>query len=107
MRIDQLETDKDGHVVGLAASAPIISDPWGNRTHPSGLGHWWYKRRADFGLEGWRLHDLRHSFLTVAAQQGVHPSVMQKLAGHSTSRLTMDVYTHANLEDKRQAMDSM
>lgn len=104
---DLLETDEDGHVVGLAASAPIIADPWGNRIHPSGLGHWWYKRRADFGLEGWRLHDLRHSFLTVAAQQGVHPSVMQKLAGHSTSRLTMDVYTHANLEDKRQAMDSM
>ena len=32
---------------------------------------------------------------------------MQKLAGHSTSRITMDVYTHANLEDKRQAMESM
>lgn len=104
---DLIEKDDDGHVVGLTASAPIISDPWGNRIHPSGLGHWWYKRRADFGLEGWRLHDLRHSFLTVAAQQGVHPSVMQKLAGHSTSRITMDVYTHANLEDKRKAMDSM
>ena len=34
-------------------------------------------------------------------------SATQKLAGHSTSRLTMDVYTHANLEDKRQAMESM
>ena len=104
---DLLETDKDGHVVGLVSAAPIIADPWGNRIHPSGLGHWWYKRRADFGLDGWRLHDLRHSFLTVAAQQGIHPSVMQKLAGHSTSRLTMDVYTHANLEDKRKAMDSL
>ena len=53
------------------------------------------------------LHQLRHSFLTLAAQKGVHPSVMQKLSGHSTARITMEVYTHANMEDKRAAMDSL
>jgi len=43
----------------------------------------------------------------LAAKKGVHPSVMQKLAGHSTARITMEVYTHANMDDKRAAMDAL
>lgn len=75
--------------------------------HPAGLGRWWYRHRAAFGLEGWTLHELRHTFLTLAAKKGVHPSIMQKLAGHSTARITMEIYTHANMEDKRAAMNSL
>lgn len=48
-----------------------------------------------------------YSFLTLAAQQGVHPSVMQNHAGHSTARITMEIYTHANMDDKRAAIDSI
>ena len=43
----------------------------------------------------------------MAARQGVHPSVMQKLAGHSTARITMEIYTHANMDAQREAMDAM
>ena len=101
------ETDDEGNVVGVVGEAAVISDPLGKRIHPAGLGHWWYNHRKDYGLEGWTLHQLRHSFLTLAAQQGVHPSVMQKLAGHSTSRITMEVYTHANMDAQRAAMNSL
>ena len=67
----------------------------------------WYKRRADYGLEGWTLHELRHTFLSLAARQGVHPSVMKKLAGHSTARITMEIYTHANMNAQREAMKAI
>ena len=50
---------------------------------------------------------MRHSFLTVAARSGVHPSVMQQLAGHKNSRITMEIYTHVNMEQKRAAMGAM
>ena len=42
-----------------------------------------------------------------AALSGVHPSVMQKLAGRFTARIRMEVYTHANMDDKRAAMDAL
>lgn len=104
---DLLERDEQGSFVGLVGHAPVMSDRFGNRYHPSSFGSWWKKNRAGFKLEGWKLHELRHTFLTLAAEQGVHPSVMQKLAGHSTSRITMEIYTHVNMEAQRDAMDCM
>lgn len=53
------------------------------------------------------LHGLRHSFLSIAAQQGVHPSVMQKLAGHNDPSITLGIYTHVNMEQQRVAMDAV
>ena len=50
---------------------------------------------------------LRHSFLSLAAAQGVHPSVMMRLAGHKNPNITMKIYTHVNMESKREAMDAM
>lgn len=35
---------------------------------------------------------------------GVHPKVMQELAGHYSSQITMDIYTHVNMDAKRQAV---
>ena len=102
-----LKVDNDGNVVGIADGTPVICDQYGVRIHPAGLGHWWYKKRGDYGLDGWTLHEMRHTFLSVAAKQGVHPSVMQKLAGHSTARITMEVYTHANMDAQRDAMNAM
>ena len=102
-----LDVDKETKEASIKPSVPVISDRFGERIHPSGLGHWWYKHRADFGLEDYTLHNLRHTFLTLAAKSGVHPSVMQKLAGHSTARITMEVYTHANMDDKRAAMECL
>ena len=39
------------------------------------------------------------------AEEGVHPKVMQQLAGHASSKTTMDIYTHVNMAVKRAAAD--
>lgn len=66
---------------------------------------WWKRDRAAFGLDGWCLHELRHSYLSMLAEQGVHPKVMQELAGHANAQITMDIYTHVNMDQKREAAD--
>lgn len=58
------------------------------------------------------IYDLRHTFLTLPAAQGVHPSgvhpsVMMRLAGHKSPDITMKICTHVNMEFKRKAMDAM
>lgn len=50
-------------------------------------------RYADF-------HSLRHLFITNLERAGVRPKVAQSLARHSDIRLTLDVYTHADLADQ-------
>ena len=46
------------------------------------------------GLPRMRFHDLRHSCATLLLSEGVHPSVVMDLLGHSTIRLTLDTYSH-------------
>ena len=86
---------------------PIAADQYGVRPPPASLTGWWTKHRSDYGLDDWTLHELRHSFLSRAAASGVHPAVMQKLAGHCSARTTMDIYTHVNVDAKRAAMEIM
>jgi integrase len=42
-----------------------------------------------------RLHDLRHTWATLALQQGIHPKVVSEVLGHSTIAITLDTYSHA------------
>lgn len=57
-------------------------------------------RVADF-------HSLRHTFISRLARSGVHPSVAQALARHSTITLTMDRYTHTALESMVEAVNTL
>jgi len=52
-------------------------------------------------------HALRHSFVTALARSGIHPSVAQSLARHSSITLTMDTYTHAVLESQKEAIERL
>lgn len=47
------------------------------------------------GLPTIRLHDLRHTWATLALGAGVHPKVVSERLGHSTISITLDVYSHA------------
>ena len=54
-----------------------------------------------------RFHDLRHSCASLLAYLNVHPSVIMAILGHSTSRLTMDLYTHVDPLLLRDAANKM
>jgi len=41
-----------------------------------------------------RMHDLRHTWATLALRAGVHPKVVQERLGHANIRMTMDTYSH-------------
>ena len=86
---------------------PVVLDFYAQRAHPDTFGKWWERDRKLLGLDGWCLHELRHSYLSMLAQQGVHPKVMQELAGHASATITMDIYTHVNMDQKREAADVM
>ena len=52
-------------------------------------------------------HALRHTFVTNLAAAGVAPAMLQRLARHSTSRLTLDVYTHVRAEGMAEAVAAL
>ena len=53
----------------------------------------------------YRLHDLRHTYITRMLLSGVAPRVVQYLAGHSTLDLTLKVYTHITAEKAKKEVE--
>ena len=86
---------------------PVIASHYGERIEPGSLSRWWTTDRKKYGLDGFTLHELRHTYLTMLAMGGVHPKVMQELAGHYSSQITMDIYTHVNMDAKREAVEAV
>ncbi len=46
------------------------------------------------GLRPLRLHDLRHTYATIALAAGTHPKVVAERLGHATIAVTLDIYSH-------------
>lgn len=59
------------------------------------------------GLPIIRFHDLRHSCATLLLGQGIHPSIVASLLGHSTITVTLDVYSHVTPTMQRAATEAM
>lgn len=51
-----------------------------------------------------RLHDTRHGRGSLLFAAGVVPRTVVEILRHSQIAVTMDVYTHVNHEDRREAM---
>lgn len=68
---------------------------------------WWSEHRDGLGCPGTVPHQLRHTYLTNLAQAGVHPAVMQRLAGHASPEMSMRIYTHVNQSDMADAVDAI
>ena len=58
-------------------------------------------RRA--GVPTIRLHDLRHTWATLALEAGIHPKVVSERLGHATTGITLDLYSHVQPELDAQA----
>lgn len=48
------------------------------------------------------LYDLRHTFITRCAENGINVSVCQQIVGHSTADMTLNIYTHVLDDFKRK-----
>ena len=57
------------------------------------------------GVRVVRMHDFRHGCVSVLLSLGVPPRTVMEIAGHSALEMTMNVYAHVTLDDKRTALD--
>ncbi|MHB2029666.1 MAG: tyrosine-type recombinase/integrase [Acidimicrobiales bacterium] len=59
------------------------------------------------GLGDWHPHELRHSAASLMLAQGVKIQVVSQVLGHSSIRMTADVYGHILDPDRREAADAL
>ncbi len=54
-----------------------------------------------------RIHDLRHSYVSLLINSGVDIQVISNLVGHSSSKITMSVYSHMYPKTKNSAIEKL
>ncbi len=79
---------------------------FGGSTHYVGTPMIWTKIRAAAGLEDVRLHDLRHSFASIAVSGGASLPIIGALLGHSDSSTTQR-YAHLQDDPLKAASDAV
>ncbi len=88
-------------------SGLVFTTGTGTAIEPRNLNRHWYALRKRADLAPVRLHDLRHTCVTLLLDAGVPPHIVQAIAGHSGIQVTMSIYAHAAQEEQRKALRSL
>ena len=83
----------------------MFTDELGEPVHPDAFSREFRRHVAEADLPAIRLHDLRHSYATLALKAGVHPKVVSERLGHATIGVTLDLYSHVTPSIARDAAD--
>lgn len=79
----------------------------GEMYHPDSVVNLHKKILRDAGLEHIRFHDLRHTFATLALQNGVDAKTVSSMLGHYDAGFTLRTYTHATRQMQDEAAEKM
>ena len=83
------------------------SSATGEMYYPDSVVKLHEKILKDAGLEHIRFHDLRHTFATLALQNGVDIKTVSSMLGHYDAGFTLRTYTHATRQMQDQAAETM
>ena len=87
---------RDGYVFQTTDGQPV---------NPASFSNTFDRLVARSGLPRIRLHDLRHTYATLALRLGTHPVLLSERLGHSSIAVTIDRYSHVIPSVDRNAAD--
>lgn len=79
----------------------------GTPIEPRSLNRHFDGIRTRAGLPGVRLHDFRHTVVSLLLELGTPPHVVQAIARHADLDITLSIYAHTNLDAMREALDQI
>jgi integrase len=74
----------------------VFHQPDGACLKPESVSSTFLRRVKRAGLPRLTLKGLRHTWATLALEQGIHPRVVQERLGHSTIAITLGIYSHVS-----------
>jgi integrase len=93
---------------GLRASPFVFCDTQGGPINKDNLMHRSFRPILEQAeLPPVTFHALRHTCASLLLSQGANVKQIQELLGHSSSRVTLDVYAHLMPTMQREAMDKL
>lgn len=97
--------------LGRDTSEPLLLSAAGVRLRPDNWrARTWRQATVAAGLEGLRIHDLRHTAASLAIASGADVKVVQRMLGHASAAMTLDRYGHLwdrGLDDVAARMEGL
>jgi integrase len=85
----------------------VVAWPDGRPVHPDLISKAFRKLVDTLELPAIRLHDLRHTYATLAMELGVNVVVISERLGHASPAITTNLYTHVRDHMDRDAAEAI
>jgi integrase len=90
-----------------AYDAYVFPSPNGGPISPDSVNNMLKRVLARAGIPKGRFHDLRHTFATIALQNGVDIKTVSGMLGHFSAGFTLDTYAHVTTSAQKEAAETM
>lgn len=85
----------------------VFSSAVGTPYQPANLHKRFKKHLEAADLPDTELHSLRHTAASFLVALNVHPRIAMEILGHTNIKTTMEIYSHAQQSDMRDALESV
>ena len=85
----------------------VFPSSTGGPISPDGVNNMLHRVLKRAGLPSIRFHDLRHTFATLALQNGVDIKTVSGMLGHFSAGFTLDTYAHVTTSAQKEAAKTM
>ncbi len=85
----------------------VFPSPTGGPISPDSVLNMLHRVLQRAGLPPLRFHDLRHTFATLALQNGVDIKTVSGMLGHFSAGFTLDTYAHVTTAAQKEAANTM
>lgn len=84
----------------------VFTNTLGDMLAPNNLKNHMNAICLQAGVKRIRIHDLRHTYASLALRAGTRIEVVSKQLGHSSATMTLDVYRHVYQEEMQTALSA-
>ena len=91
----------------IGSSPWVFHLPTDSLILPDSVLHILHRVLKRAGLPRVRFHDLRHTFATLALQNGVDVKTVSGMLGHFSAGFTLDTYAHVTTAAQKEAAKAM
>ena len=85
----------------------VFPSPNGGPISPDSVNNMLKRVLERAGIPKIRFHDLRHTFATIALQNGVDIKTVSSMLGHFSAGFTLDTYAHVTTAAQKEAAETM
>ena len=85
----------------------VFPSPNGGPISPDSVNNMLKRVLARAGIPKVRFHDLRHTFATIALQNGVDIKTVSGMLGHFSAGFTLDTYAHVTTSAQKEAAETI